>query len=162
MLRRHVLRGLLAVSSIGVLRRGAGAKDFDDPEPFVRDLYRREVDRHNSRGAIGETEFLDLFTRETRELVRAGRRGAAKIPAGPILNAFFGWGVLPGQPVEFKDAYNFRGPRVLIVVVELAVRGEPRRAYVHAVKQEGHWRISTIAYDAGDDFASYWRKRARQ
>jgi len=162
MLRRHFLRGLLAASSIVVLRGRSDAEDFDDPEPFVRELYRREVERHNSGGTIGEAEFLNLFTRETRALILAGRRNSAKIPLGPILNAFFGWGVLPRQPVELKDVSNFRGPRILMIVVDLTVRGEPQKAYVHAVKQDGRWRISTIAYDKGDDFASYWRKRAGQ
>jgi hypothetical protein len=162
MLRRHILMSLLAMSSIAVMHGGAGAWEFDDPEPFVRALYEREIARHNSGGTPSEAEFLALFTRETRALILAGRRNKAMFPPGEVLNVFFGWGVLPGQPVELKDVWNYRGRHVLMIVVDLTVHGESRKAYVHAVRQDGRWRISSIAYDEGDDFASYWRKRAGQ
>src|SRR5262249_7894263 len=128
----HVLRGLLAVSLSLVLHDSAGAAKFDDPEAFVRNLYRREVARHNSGGTMSEAEFVALFTRETRQLMQAGRRNTTQIPLGPMLNAFFGWGVLPRRPVELKDVSSFRG--ALVIVVELAVREQPRRAYVHVIK----------------------------
>lgn len=164
MLRRQFLTGLLASPLGAALIGRASAKDFDDPEPFVRKLYQREVKRQKSGPPIGEQEFLGLFTRETRALWLAMRnsKAAAKFPAGPILNAFFGWGVLPGHPVEMGETHNHLGPRVLIIVVDLTIRGEQRHAYVHPVRQDGQWRISTIAYDDGDDFASYCRKRSGQ
>ena len=124
MLRRHFLCGLLAATSFTAF--SAGAKEIEDPEPFVRALYEREIARHNAGTVTNEREFLALFTRETRQLWLAGRHNSAKVPLGPILNAFFGWGVLPGQPVKLIVVGNFRGPRVLIIVVDQIGRASCR------------------------------------
>lgn len=166
MLRRQLIAGLLA-ACWGTSGR-AHAGDDQDPEPFVRALYGKLVRQHIERKAESEREFLAHFTPETRDvwlaMTAAIRQGRAKyddkFPVGRILNAFFGWGVLPGHEIELLSINNHKGPRVTVVVVELAANGNPRTVYVHPVRHNGGWLISDINYGDGESFVGYCRRRA--
>jgi hypothetical protein len=158
MRRRYFIKTMLATTALALCGGAAIAIDADDPVEFVRALYAREVARQAAGTSIGEAEFLEVFTRETRQIWLAGRGSTVNIPAGPILNVFFGWGVLPGHAVALQDVSAVRSPRVLTVVVALTIRGEPHQVSVLPVKQDGRWRVSNIAYDRGEDFVAFRRR----
>ena len=100
---------MLATTAFALCGGAAFAIDADDPVEFVRALYAREIARQAAGTFVGEVEFLEVFARETRQIWLAGRGSTVNISAGPILNAFFGWGVLPGYAVALQDVSAVRG-----------------------------------------------------
>jgi hypothetical protein len=153
-------RRCLAVLA-GVSLAGLAVPALADEPPglsYVHDLYRREVDRHNSRGKISNDEFYALFAADLRQLMQAPHPGLAREPQGPILNAFFGWGVLPGQPVKFVQAVPAPGKAGERVRVELEVRDARRYVLVHLVHGNGLWKIANISYGNGESLREYYRR----
>jgi hypothetical protein len=126
---------------------------------FVRDLYVQQVALHAVGKPLGEAEFFALFSRELRALMHAPRPNLAREPIGRILNAFFGWGVLPGQTVELGRVIPaFGGTGGLFeVIVELTIRGEERRVVVRPVRQEGLWKIADISYGHNESLLTYYQ-----
>src|SRR5258708_27251940 len=137
--RRQFVCALLAA---GLPLSAARARGIPMVE-FVRDLYVQQVALHAVRKPIGEAEFFALFSHELRALMQAPRPGLAREPIGRILNAFFGWGVLPGQTVELDQVMPaFGGTGGLYLVrVDLVVRGEGRQILVGPVLENGLWKI---------------------
>ncbi len=127
---------------------------------FVRDLYVQQVALHAVGKPMGEAEFFALFARELRALMKAPRPNLAREPIGRILNAFFGWGVLPGQTVELGRVMPaFGGTGGLYeVIVELVVRGEARQIVVRPVLEEGLWKVADISYGNGESLSTYYRR----
>ena len=75
---------------------------------------------------------------------------------GPILNAYFGWGVLPGQTLEImrvatlgEDASTAR------VALDVRVNGRARRVTVEMRRVSGAWRIDDLVYDEGESFRAH-------
>jgi hypothetical protein len=134
----------------GVLRpaRAAGIPMVE----FVRDLYVQQVALHVVGKPVGEAEFFALFSRELRALMKVVRPNPTREPIGRLLNAFFGWGVLPGQTVELGRVMPaFGGTGGLYeVIVELVVRGEARQILVRPVREDGLWKIADISYGNGE------------
>lgn len=157
--RRSVLFVLCAGALLGAPPAGAQSGG-EDAVAFVRDLYVKEVAQHAARSGMGEAEFLAVFTRETQNMWRAAQanRNRTNIPIGPVLNAFYGWGVLPGHEVKLGAVTDASGDAV---AVEFTVQGEPRRIVVHAVREAGSWRIADIDYGRGDGYVAYLRRLAR-
>jgi len=138
----------------------AAAWADEDMVEFVRRLYAREVEMHNARTPPANDEFYALFARDLRALMQAPRPGLAREPSGPLLHAFFGWGVLPGQPVRLdKVTSAFGGTGGLkLVRVDLVVRGVPRQILVRPAREHGLWKIADISYDNGEALAAYYRR----
>jgi hypothetical protein len=149
-----------AVAAVAFGAAPARAQTGGDAATFVRDFYAKEIAHHNARDMVREANFLAVFTRETQELWRAAQanRNRTNIPIGPILNAFFGWGVLPGHEVKLGAVAAVSGDAV---AVEFTALGEPRRIVVHAVREGGNWRIADIDYGRGQGYVAYLRSLAR-
>jgi hypothetical protein len=154
--RRQVVCALVAAAMpAGVVR----AQDTGMVE-FVRDLYVREIELHLSRAPVSAEAFFALFARDLRALMQAPRPNAAAEPIGRILHAFFGWGVLPGQPVKLirvMPAYGGTGGLTL-VRVDLEHYGETHQIIVRPVRENGLWKIADISYDSGEDLRTYYRR----
>jgi len=88
--RRNFLFLAVAGSVSGLVNAAAADKRSAEAVTFVRQLYVREITRHVAAIWGGEEDFLSVFTTEVRDLWRKGRNSGARVPAGPILNAFFG------------------------------------------------------------------------
>jgi len=146
-------RGILAAALAAFLP--AMPARAEDGVAFVRDLYARQVALHNARGRMAEADFLPLFARTLRTLMQAPRPGLAHAPAGPILNAFFGWGILPGQPVTLQWVRAAAGGAV---AVEIVARGEPRQITLRLVREQGLWKIADISYGHGESLLAYYRR----
>ncbi len=107
----------------------------------------------------GLTRHQD-FARDLRALVQAPRPGLAREPTGPILHAFFGWGVLLGKPVRLdKVMPAFGGTGGLkLVRADLVVHGARRQILVRPVREDGLWKIVDISYDHGESLVAYYRR----
>ena len=139
--------------------RGALADDIGVVE-FVRALYARQIKMHTADERMSEAAFYALFASDLRRLMQAPRPGLAREPIGPILNAFFGWGVLPHQPVALATVTpGFGGTGGLSLVrVDLVVGGEPRQIMVRPVRENGLWKIADISYQNGESLLGYYRR----
>lgn len=150
---RRVFLALVAAFGLSPVHAAAPSLPFADPAEIVRALYAREAARQANGKGPSEEEFLAEFSRDLRALFRAGRDGAASGATGRKLNAWFGWGVLPGQPVAVGRVRSLAGGvETRVVAVDLTVRGEARQVYVHLVAEGDRWAVGNIIYDAGDDF----------
>jgi hypothetical protein len=155
--RRQAVCALLAAAAP---LRFARAEDMVE---FVRALYVRQVKMRTDDERMSEEAFYALFSSELRALMQAPRPGLAREPIGRILNAFFGWGVLPHQPVVLNDvmpAYGGTGG-LYLVRVDLMVRGEPRQIVVRPVRENGLWKIADISYQNGESLLDYYRRITR-
>lgn len=149
--RRRMLAAALAVLLPAV------PVHAEDGVAFVRDLYARQVALHNAHGRMTQADFLPLFALSLRALMQAPRPGLARAPAGPILNAFFGWGILPGQPVALQRVRAAGGG----IAVDIVARGEPRRITVSLLREQGLWKIADISYGHGESLQAYYRRITR-
>ena len=157
--RRDV--GCMLLAIITTLR-AAHAEDLDMVE-FVRTLYARQVKMHADDERMSEEAFYALFSSELRALMKTPRPGLAREPIGPILNAFFGWGVLPHVPVAVAAVMPaFGGTGGLFLVrVDLLVRGEPRQLIVRPVREDGLWKIADISYGNNESLLAYYQRITR-
>jgi len=158
--RRQAIWMLLAITAPLCAAR---AEDLDMVE-FVRALYARQVAMHASDERMSEEAFHALFSAELRALMEAPHPGLAREPIGPILNAFFGWGVLPHVPVTVAAVMPaFGGTGGLYLVrVDLLVRGEGRQILVRPVREKGLWKIADITYASGEGLLAYYRRITRR
>ncbi len=162
----------LFVKILGCLA-GAGltlsAVSAETPGPsllnWARQLYEAEVARQNDRATrqgADRDAFLALFAPDLRDLVQRPTAPASRLPDGPILSAFFGWGVLPGHRVELKAVRAARVPgrgSAEAVEIDYLLRGEPRSLAVHAVRSGESWEIEDIVYDRGESYLHFQRRR---
>ena len=157
--RRQTVIALLAAVLTASGPGPARAQDSAMIE-FVRDLYAREIAMHLARTPDSAEAFFALFARDLRALLQAPRPYAGREPIGRILHAFFGWGVLPGQPVKLLRvvaAEGGTGGRTL-VRVDLEHHGATHRIIVRPVREDGLWKIADISYDSGEDLRTYYRR----
>lgn len=130
---------------------------------FVREFYTREIARHNAKGRIDDGEFLNAFTRDTQRIWIAARdnKNSPQVPLGPVVNAFFGPGALPGREIRLVNvAVVGGGAQLLVVSVDVLIDGNPRKLHVHAVRNGNSWRFDDIDYGGRESFVSYYRLRA--
>ncbi len=130
---------------------------------FVRALYVQQIKMHADDERMSEEAFYALFSDELRALMQAPHPGLAREPIGRILNVFFGWGVLPHQPVVLyavMPAFGGTGG-LYLVLVDLMVRGEPRQILVRPVRENGLWKIADISYQDGESLLDYYRRITR-
>jgi Protein of unknown function (DUF3828) len=125
---------------------------------YVAALYESQA-RIAAKSPLSEEEFVAMFARDMRKLMRAPRKFSANAPDGPVLNAFFGPGVLPGTEVRIGKARRVSGKDSgpARVAVEIRHHGETHRIVVRVVKERGNWRIADITYDSGKSLADHYR-----
>lgn len=153
-------RQVMGVLLVAMLPAAARADDDLAMVGFVRNLYVEQVRQHASDERMSEQAFYALFSRELSALMQRPRPGLAREPAGPILHAFFGWGVLPHVPVSLLDVMPALGGTgaLKLVRVDLTVRGAKRQILVRPVREDGLWKISDISYDNGESLAANYRR----
>src|SRR5262249_58641647 len=71
---------------------------------YVAALYESQARMLAAKSPLSEDEFVAMFARDMRELMRAPGKPPANALDGPVLDAFFGPGVLPGTEVKIGKA----------------------------------------------------------
>ena len=138
-----------------------GAAAPESPLAWVEARYVSVLADFVSGARVAESDFLSAFTPQMQAVWREARKGPGPKMAGPILNVYFGWGVLPGRDVVLEGfALDSDDGDEARVRVDLRVQGAPRRTYVDVKRISGAWRIEDIAYSQGDSFQTYERKCA--
>jgi hypothetical protein len=128
---------------------------------WTRALYQREIGRHLAGESVSQEEFLSPFTPRTQEAWLAARKGPGPAMDGPILHPYFGWGVLPRQPVALLGVETQQDDGSFArIKIDLRIKGLARWAIVEIRKISGDWRIDDIAYDQGQSFREYLLKCA--
>ena len=131
---------------------------------FVEALYQKQARLHAENAPLGQDDFLALFSRDMRKLMQAPRRPDPKVMLGPVLNAFFGWGVLPRTEVTIGKTGRVSGQEEGPATIGVAVtyRGEAHKILVHVVMEEDDWRIANIIYDNGKSLIAHYRETTLQ
>jgi hypothetical protein len=127
---------------------------------FVEGLYEKQARLQAQNTPPDREEFLALFSRGMRALMQAPRRANRHVTLGPVLNAFFGWGVLPRTEVAVGKmsvvSGQDEGPAT--VGVPLIYRGEVHKLLVHVLlDEEDGWLIANIIYDNGKSLLDHYR-----
>jgi hypothetical protein len=125
---------------------------------FVEDLYQKQARLLAANAPLGQDDFLELFSKGMRALMQAPRRPRRSVTLGPMLNAFFGWGVLPRTEVTIGKVNlvsgQDEGPAT--VGIALIYRGEAHRVQVHVILDDG-WHIANVIYDTGKSLIDHYR-----
>ncbi len=108
---------------------------------------------------LRDDEFYALFARELRQLMLEPRHYPKNEPIGPILHAFFGWGVLPEIEVTIGKVALVSGSDdgPANVSVEVSLRGETRNILVRVVRESEPWRVANISYGSGKNLVDHYR-----
>jgi hypothetical protein len=163
--RRHVLLAMLLVPALSSAATACHAEcdDYTNTD-YVASLYQSQARMLAAKSPLSEEELLSMFSRDMRELMRAPHQTPANAPDGPVLNAFFGWGVLPGTDVKIGKVKRVSGKEdgPARIAVEVSHHDQKHRIMVRVVKERGNWRIADIAYDTGKSLAEHLRAMARQ
>jgi len=157
--RRQFISALLAASA-GMACAAHASTTSRDMVTFVRELYTAQAAAQIADAHQSSAEFDALFSRKVRALMSAPKVHPDKRLDGPILNVFFGWGVLPKLPVTLDNvapAADATGSLAL-VRVDMTFRGEKRQILVRPVREGGTWRIADISYGSGPGLVAYYRR----
>jgi hypothetical protein len=154
---------LLAISGAVALLAGARSGHAECGGPgiteFVDITWRKQARLLAAQTPLSEDEYQALFSRGMRRQIRAPRRFPKNMLFGPVLDAFFGWGVLPGAEVKVGrieiDSGGELGPATVRVAIEH--RGAPHRILVRVIREDDDWRIANIAYDSGKSLIDHYR-----
>jgi hypothetical protein len=126
---------------------------------FIDITWQKQARLLAAQTPLSQEDYDALFSRGMRALFHAPRPYLKDQPIGRILNAFFGWGVLPGTEVKVGnieiDSGDELGPATVRVAIEH--HGEPHKILVHVVMQGDEWRIANIIYDSGKSLLEYYR-----
>jgi hypothetical protein len=158
--RRQFVFGIVAAAALSGLSRDGHAECGETTSnEFVGELYQKQARLHAANTPLTADEFHALFSSDLRKLMQAPRRYQNNMPVGPLLNAFFGWGVLPRTEIKVGKVAlvsgNYEGPAT--VGVDLNYRGESRKILVHAVRENEVWLVANIIYDSGKSLVSHYR-----
>ena len=157
--RRQLVFAVISSAVTAGIAVHSVARNADEPSMFLHDLYTRETERHSNRQPVDNDAFDAMFSRELRELMQAPRRTDLREPAGPILHALFGRGVLPGTQVILSHVTTTRSDDgIAMLEVTLTVRGQLRNLGVILLRQEGAWKIHEIEYDGPDTLTAHYRR----
>jgi hypothetical protein len=129
---------------------------------FIEELYQKQARLQAENAPLGQEDFLALFSRGTRQLMQAPRRPHRNTTLGPVLNAFFGWGVLPRTEITIGKVSlvsgESEGPAT--VGVNISYRGEAHKVRVHVIMGDEGFGIANIIYDNGRSLIDYYRDLA--
>ena len=132
---------------------------------FVEGLYEKQARLQAQNTPLGQDEFLALFSKGMRALMQAPQRPKRSVTLGPMLNTFFGWGVLPRTEVTIGKVSlvsgQDEGPATIAVPV--SYRGEAHKVLVHVLLDEADgWLIANIIYDNGKSLIDHYRDMTRR
>jgi hypothetical protein len=131
---------------------------------FVETTYQKQARLQTAETPPSQAEYYALFSRRMRRLMHAPRHFPKNMLFGPVLNAFFGWGVFPGTEVKVGkvtlDSGDDSGPAT--VRVEIEHHGEPHKVWVRVVNENEDWRIANISYDYGKSLVEHYRTITRR
>jgi hypothetical protein len=126
---------------------------------FVEGLYEKQVRLQAQGTPLDYDEFLALFSKGMRALMQAPRRPHRGTTVGPVLNAFFGWGVPPRTEVAVGKVTlvsgQDEGPAT--VGVPVSYRGEAHKVLVHVLFNDDGWQIANVIYDNGKSLIDHYR-----
>jgi hypothetical protein len=158
--RRELMVTYLAAAALACVTTRVGAGD-GSAAPFVRQVYEREIERHNKRQRPHNDSFYALFTHEMRELMNAPRRPDPNALDGPILHALFGRGAMPGREVVLGKITTVREDAAAATVnVALTVFGNRRTVILAMLRQDGTWRVNDIDYGDGETLSGRHKRAA--
>ena len=133
--RRHFILAL----SAGAALLGAPPAHAECGGPsaveFVEELYQKQARLHAENAPLGQEDFLALFSNGMRQLMQAPRKPDRNVTLGPVLNALFGWGVLPRTEVTIGKVSLVSGENEgpATVGVNISYRGEAHKVRVHVI-----------------------------
>jgi hypothetical protein len=152
-----------AAALLGAARTGHAECGEMNANEFVGDMYREQARLLAANAPLAGKDFYDLFARDLRKLMQAPRRSRNNRPIGPLLNAFFGWGVLPGTEATIDKIALVSGNQEAPATVgdDVNIREERHRILVHVVREREAWLVANIIYDSGESLVSHYRGIAR-
>ena len=126
---------------------------------FVDMTYQKQARLLAEKTAPNEEEFNSLFSPGMRRLMNAPKRNSKSLFPGPVLNVFFGWGVLPGADIRVRMLGMVSGDELgpATFGVETEHRGEKHKILVHVILEKDEWRIANIIYDSGKSLLEHYR-----
>jgi hypothetical protein len=129
---------------------------------FVEGVYQRQAELLAAVAPPGDKELLAPFSRRMRKAMQASRRKQPDPPPGPVLHAFFGWGVPPRTAIKTEKATLMAGrdDGPATVRVDFRHHDEIHQSFVRAVREKEVWRIADISYDSGRSLAEHHRRIA--
>jgi hypothetical protein len=156
--RSQFLLGLIPLCCVSI----GAAFAADSAAAWIQTLYQTEIGRRSDE-PVSQERFLSVFTPRMQEIWLAARKGPGPKMEGPILNAYFGWGVLPGQAVAVTGVATLgEDVSTARVALDLRVNGRARRVVVETQRISGAWRIDNIGYDQGESFRAHQLKCATE
>jgi len=162
--REFILAVSAAAALLAVPRSGYAECGGESAASFVETLYRKQARLQAAETPPGEKEYQALFSRRMRRLMQAPRQFPKDMLIGRVLNAFFGWGVLPFAEVEIGKVAlvdgDDSGPAT--VGVQIEYRSEQHKVLVRVVIENDDWRIADISYDNGISLAAHYRSVTRR
>ena len=153
-----------ATALLGGVRAAHAECGEEESDEFVEALYEEQARLNAANTPLEGDRFYALFARKLRQLMQASRHASPNAPIGPVLNAFFGWGVLPGTEVKIGKVARVSGSEYgpATVSVELNYRGEHHKVLVRAVQENEAWRVADISYDSGESLSDHYRLMTRR
>src|SRR5689334_17829390 len=92
------LSGMTAL--LGGARSGRAECGGVSIREFVETTYYKQARLHAAKTPLSTEDFHALFSPGMRRLMQAPRQYPKNQMMGPLLNAFFGYGVLPGADIK--------------------------------------------------------------
>jgi hypothetical protein len=158
--RRQFVFALSGAATLLASRAGRAECGGMSIREFVETTYYKQARLLAAKTPLGNEAFDALFSPGMRRLIHAPRRYPKNITIGPLLNAFFGYGVLPGADIKVGKVEHASGDQDLgpaTIRVEIEHRGEPHNILVHVVGPGEDWRIANIIYASGKSLIEHYR-----
>jgi len=159
--RRHFILALSAGAALlGATPARADGCGGPSAREFVEELYQKQARLLAENAPLAQEDFDALFSKGMRALMKAPRRPNRNVALGPLLNAFFGWGVLPRTEITVGKVNLVSGQDdgPATVGVALSYRGETHKVLVHVLLDEEGWLIANIIYDNGKSLIDHYRE----
>jgi hypothetical protein len=158
--RRQFVFALSGAMTLFAARPGRAECGGVSIREFVETTYYKQARLHAAKTPLSNEGFYALFSPGMRRLMHAPRQYPKNQMMGPLLNAFFGYGVLPGAEIKIGKVERDSGDEDLgpaTIRVEIEHRGEPHKILVHVVGPGEDWRIANIIYDSGKSLLDHYR-----
>ena len=158
--RRQFVFALSGAMTLSASRAGHAECGGLSVREFVETTYYKQARLHAAKTPLSQDDFHALFSPGMRRQMQAPRQYPKNQMLGPLLNAFFGYGVLPGAEIKVGKVERDSGDEDLgpaTIRVEIEHRGEPHKILVHVVGPGEDWRIANIIYDSGKSLLEHYR-----
>ena len=97
------------VALLGGARPGRAECGGVNIREFVETTYYKQARLHAAKTPLDNEDFHALFSPGMRRLMQAPRQYPRSQMLGPLLNAFFGYGVLPGAEIKVGKVEHHSG-----------------------------------------------------